>query len=888
MYYNQQLNVTTLDIDLPLSATIILQIHSNKIKTNPIHTIINIYRRPRKDKEFTINLQRVISTITSKSPKTSITIQGDINYDLKRIKATHPLIKLMQLNNLYTTITTPTRTDPHHGTETIIDVIITNLTQTRVTSGTISPPMSDHLAIYATFHNDIKRQKRPNTPTLTMKRYEANKETILESMKREITDNLNPTSTTNDQLNNIQQAIRRVIEQYEKRPRAQRKPWCNPTIKRKIKKQHKLHEQRLKYPTEANILKHTTYRNELNKEIIQRKKQHICQALEQTIQNPKQQAKILRSLIPTNKTLRQSPTSIQYENKIHTDPTDIANALNDFFITIGQKTNSTIIPNLNYQQPPPNILPPFELKHTNEEIVTERLKKLNPNKASDIYKVKPIIIKDLATFLAPTITRLFNNAITEHEYPSSLKQTKVIELYKAKDKTLPQNYRPISLIPIIAKIFDQIVNDQMMEHTLKHDILSKTQYAFRPNSSTTLALQTIINKLQNCKTRKQATTAIYIDLSKAYDTVSHQKLIDKLEHNFSFTPNTISYIKSYFKDRPQSTHTQNAISRTQTITNGIPQGSTLSTTFFLLYINDIIKTVPRSDVYTYADDTTLIISTESIQTLQETAQSELSNLINYFNSNNLTANPTKTNYSIFYPTTKGKDQNRLELKIESTILEQNTSAKLLGIYIQEDLKFDETIRDINRKLQIIIQSFKYANKITTTNTMKQLYYTHVYPHLIGSISISGTEDLQCTYMQPLIVTHKRIMRLIVNRPPRTHTEPIMNELGIMNLKNLYVYRVCTEIHPYIHPRPDTNRPFNNHTYTTISLIHDHRTRRSAKNSIFNEQPNKETPHNGGEYLTKTYTQVWNKIPQNIRDIKEKNRFKRELKALLLKEQSEMA
>jgi hypothetical protein len=162
--------------------------------------------------------------------------------------------------------------------------------------------------------------------------------------------------------------------------------------------------------------------------------------------------------------------------------------------------------------------PPFELQHTNTEEVTKTMNKINPNKASDIYKIKPALIKDLTPFLAPILTDLFNQAIDEHEYPDPLKATKVIEIYKKADRTLPQNYRPISLLPIIAKLFDTIINNQMMAHLLSNNIISDTQYAFRPNSSTTSALQTIINKIHKHKSQKQPTLAIYIDLSKIYDT----------------------------------------------------------------------------------------------------------------------------------------------------------------------------------------------------------------------------------------------------------------------------------------------------------------------------------------------------------------------------------
>ena len=227
--------------------------------------------------------------------------------------------------------------------------------------------------------------------------------------------------------------------------------------------------------------------------------------------------------------------------------------------------------------------------------------------------------------------------------------SKVIEIYKKDKRTLPKNYRPISLLPIIAKVLDTIINRQLMKHLLQNKLLSPTQYAFRPNSSCTMTLETVLDRIHRHRSRRKPTLAIYVDLSKAYDTISHDKLIHKLQHQFNFCPNTTAFFKSYFQNRRQSTHTQHAKSDFRTITHGIPQGSTLSPTLFILYINDIIKTVPNSKVYTYADDTTLVISAETTNALQQLAQSELNSLIKYFHCNNLVPNAGKTCFTVFYP-----------------------------------------------------------------------------------------------------------------------------------------------------------------------------------------------------------------------------------------------
>ena len=305
-----------------------------------------------------------------------------------------------------------------------------------------------------------------------------------------------------------------------------------------------------------------------------------------------------------------------------------------------------------------------------------------------------------------------------------------------------------------------------------------------------MALQVITDNILKHKSNKQATLAIYVDLSKAYDTISHTKLLNKLIDDFNFTADTVQFFKSYFENRTQTTHTQHA--KYKIITHGIPQGSTLSTTFFLLYINDIKNTVPNSKVYTYADDTTLIItakdtaSARTIRTHQLFPQQQPS---------------PKTNYTIFYP---HKKHEEIHLHINGKTIEQNTDAKLLGIFIQNNLKYNKTISNIIKKLWPTIHSFKYANKLLPTENMKQLYYSQVYPHLLNAISVWGTDNNTRTYLKPLVTIQKRIIRLIANVPPRTHTKPIMTKLEILNIPNLYTLRVSVEMHPFAYPTRPRN------------------------------------------------------------------------------------
>jgi hypothetical protein len=797
------------------------------------------------------------------------------------------LITFLNHNGLYTTITTPTRQDPIHHTYSLIDATLTTLTATTTTAGTISPPLTDHLPTYTTFHDPIARAQPPTHKTLTTNSYNRQKHIILPHIHHALTNiDANTQATTSQHFHTIQRTIQHTIEQYELTPKP-RPPWRTTTLRRQIQHQHKLHTIRKNDPTPANVARHARYRNELKKKIKHAKRKKLTEQIQATKHDPKAQAKILKTILPSRSSPRKSPTTLLYENYTFTDPTDIACALNDHYITIGKKTAKTI-PQDNddhiANDENKNDHPPFTLRHITNTETTKTMNKINPNKASDVYKIKPAIIKDLAPYLAPILTTLFNESIDENEYPDALKYTKVIEIYKDKLKILPANYRPISLLPIIAKILDTLLNNQLMDHLLKHNIISPTQYAFRPDSSTTLALQTITNHLHYNTNQHKPTLAIYIDLSKAYDTISHTKLISKLRNEFNFTPSTAQFFESYFHNRQQTTHTQNAHSATQTITHGIPQGSTLSTTLFLLYINNIVQTVPSSKVFTYADDTTLIITADTAADLQALAQSELSNLISYFHSNNLVPNPTKTNYTVFHPRTT---PDIFHLSINNTTLKHNTQAKLLGIMMQNDHKHSYTITNTIKKLHPTAQSLRYATKLLPRQTMVQLYYAQVFPHLIQCLSIWGTADKTKTYIQPLIKMQKKLIRIMANQPPRTHTKPIMLTHRILNIANLYIQRVCLELHPFIHHTKETTRPEHDHTYIPVSEIHDHYTRHSHQQHQYIPNPNQygKDKEPTIAHLTQRYTEIWNTLPQTSRSTKSFHFFKLDLKNHLLEKQA---
>eukprot|EP00732_Lithocolla_globosa_P005086 Lithocolla_globosa_v1_NODE_5025_length_1317_cov_8.157686.p1 type:complete len:327 gc:universal NODE_5025_length_1317_cov_8.157686:268-1248(+) len=318
----------------------------------------------------------------------------------------------------------------------------------------------------------------------------------------------------------------------------------------------------------------------------------------------------------------------------------------------------------------------------------------------------PAMVRRLNDVLTPIITTTFNNCVTQGRYPTHLTITRIAAIYKNKGHPSdPQFYRPISILPIIAKIFDTIINDQLMSHLLTHNILSKYNYAFRQQSDTTLALHTILDHLLQSTSKQQPTIAIFIDLTKAYDTISHTKLLDKLQHSYNFDPTTLALFTSYFTNRRQSTHTPYAHSSFQTITTGIPQGSTLSTTLFLLYINDIHLSTTHGQDYLYADDITYIATSTTVDLLQQHTQKDIDSLLHYLASNHLVPSPDKTTFTTFYPKTTQPIH-----PILNTPIKHHDTTQLLGIRLQRNYKHNEHATKIISKLRRTAYLLRQVNE----------------------------------------------------------------------------------------------------------------------------------------------------------------------------------
>lgn len=397
----------------------------------------------------------------------------------------------------------------------------------------------------------------------------------------------------------------------------------------------------------------------------------------------------------------------------------------------------------------------------------------------------------------------FNKLMSDGVFPDSLKIAKVTPIYKSGTKTDPGNYRPISVLPVISKIFEKILHKRLLNYLNSFDFLTERQYGFRAKNNTTAATIDLIAKVRDNIDRKNVALGVFIDLKKAFDTVSHKLLLEKLE-NIGIKGNALQIFKSYLTNRLQIVKIDNIESKALPITYGVPQGSILGPLLFLIYINNITELGLHGHLTLYADDTCLFYFGANIHDAILRAQKDLNVLHEWFKHNLLTINISKTSYIIF------KAKNKIiplhdPLTIDNIPLEQKTHEKYLGLRIENSLTWNKQIDYIINKISSLSGSLRNIRQCIPRKLRFNIYNALVKSHLLYLIEIWGSTSK--TKIQELQRAQNKIIKILFCYPYLTPTCKIFDETQLMNIKQLYMYNTCILIRKIINGTIHTNVKF---------------------------------------------------------------------------------
>ena len=374
---------------------------------------------------------------------------------------------------------------------------------------------------------------------------------------------------------------------------------------------------------------------------------------------------------------------------------------------------------------------------TSQDEIKQQITKLSNKSSSGYDRISNKLLKLLSSSIAYLLSIIFNQSISDGIFPDKMKLAEVIPLYKGKDSDQIINYRPISLLITMSKVIKKLVYQRTTKFIEKHELLYNSQYGFRSKRSCEHAIQELVGNVLDSKNAKQHSCAIFLDLSKAFDTLNHKILLYKLD-KYGICEICNNWFRSYLKDRKLqckiNTVEEGTIkSDVYNTSHGTAQRSCLGPLLFILFTNDIHMLPIYSRLILFADDTMLYCHHRSKQSLKYMITHDIKLLLDWFKANLLSLNMEKSTMIKFWP-----DTTPFEIHIGDTIIKTSKFTKFLGLTIDEYLTWSHHTDNLVDKLLSNRRLLQNAKKLLTNATLKQIYYAHIHSHLIYSLSVWGS------------------------------------------------------------------------------------------------------------------------------------------------------
>ena len=759
-YISESVEFEPIEFETEIESAII------RVKFGPgIYRIFCVIYRPQshKMKQFLLELENLLNFL--RSLKDDSMIFGDFNIDtIVESKETKDYENLLTAFDYRKQNNLPTRVTPTSAT--CLDHVITSFS---VSTETVNTSFSDHYTVLGEiavnfekpeetithkFHRDLRNIKKEKALNflflLDQKLKNVKKEGVLDLNRIALTimecvDKFAPETVCNDKSNGTE--------------------WISNKIKNAIIERNKKLQKWIDNPTDENRSAYKLARNKVTSKIRKAKRDLNFEKLGN---NPSTRT-IFRTLKGHIREGQPKPVSLDSE------------LLNEYFTSIGSILSSEITESDQKMQ---NVY--FEKTFVLEPIaldeISKIIKSMKNKKSTGHDGINNEILKCCSPVIEPYLVEAFNDSIQCGIFPDCLKVAKVIALYKKGDRTNPENYRPISLLPSLSKVFEKILLKRMTKFCNKYQILSKNQYGFRQKYSCTYAIAHITELMRQAIDKKSTGQACFLDLKKAFDSLDHSILLKKI-YNSGFRGPIFELLQNYLKSRFQYVENNGQTSNLLEIKTGVPQGSVLGPFLFLLYINDLPGICGKNaNIALFADDTSLIKSGKRDAT---DMNSELERVGHWFRQNKLTLNITKCE-SMNFAAGKARD-----IEIFNSKLPNNNCFKYLGVYIDNKLTFREHIAYLTKKLNKFCGLVYKVRHLYPIKCL--LLFYNAYARSLISYGLLVYGSAAKTNLEMLESAQRRIIRAIFFKQKRHSLKDIIDAYHIHTVFDLYILEVFKEV-----------------------------------------------------------------------------------------------
>lgn len=571
-------------------------------------------------------------------------------------------------------------------------------------------------------------------------------------------------------------------------------PWITKALLKSINEKNCRYKLTKENP-ENSILKqqYTSYKNKLLKLIEHSKRIYIQKTIDESTNEPKIIWQHVNKIF--NKT-RPKPniTKIEDEhNEMLDDQKEIAEAFNKFFTNLGSVYASKIKKPKDFIEDKFSVRESFFLVPTNAQEIKDVIIELKDKRSPGIDNIKAETIKYVKDEIADIVAYMFNRCFADGVFPECFKSGVIKPVYKSGKRTEITNYRPITLLTAFSKILEKLLKKRMDSFIEKHNIISKKQYGFVQNSSTEDAIRDLTQHIYERLDKGLPLISLFLDLSKAFDTVSHEKLLEKL-YSYGFRGTMHKLLTSYLTRRKQMVQIGSEISSERETTYGVPQGTVLGPLLFIIYINDLLKMKNCGNIISYADDTVILYEADTWAELKLKIEREFLNIKHWLEANTLTLNMQKSFYLPFSSYESGLP-NLGPINIHQTNLRiseaKDGCMKYLGIIIDRHMRWDCQCQYVAKKLRGLMYKFKYLQRLIDVRHLKMVYFALAQSQITyGNVGWGASFD---SHIEQVNIAQKRLIKIIHNKRITYPTHELFEMSGIMDVKQLYCLKISEQV-----------------------------------------------------------------------------------------------
>ena len=781
LYVREHLDVKERrDLETNLLEATFVEVKIPKLNNKNI-IIGNIYRPPSLSHSSFLEYVEDLLDRLEMENKTVI-LSGDFNYNLLDMRHDNHVLNFNNLLSAYCyfpTIFKPTRIQ--NGKQSILDNFYVNELSYHDKSGVFIDDISDHLPIFLslTVKDSCAKQRRKR------KVFDKTKIPHLNEHLTSKLQNFQKHKDANQACSELIGCYVEGIDKYSKNIQASTrtmalKPWVTPALLCSINKKNKLYKKFLRRPNIENTKRYRQFRNILTKLTRESKRLYYEKSFEETKNNSKKTWELLNELINKRKGQNGEPPTKFIDSRGNVCEKDkIAHGFNEYFSSVGCQLEKNI--------PPPDIHHLHFLKKPNyQEINTEMI--TNPTEVGNIIKslnlvgggidrISTEILLSTYRTILHHLTFFFNLCLSNAIFPDMLKIAIIKPIFKTGQRDSFCNYRPISLLPVLSKVLEKILHLRISSYLNDHNVLNEMQFGFRKHCGTYMPIAHLVDHISTSLQESLITCVLYLDLKKAFDTVSFDILLNKLSF-IGIKGKMHQILKSYLTNRKQRTLVHSYVSDDAKIDMGVPQGSILGPLLFVIYVNDLPSISNEAKFYLFADDTAISIRAQSLSELQNKLDFILSMLTKWFNANRLSLNVSKTYHQIF----SKKLINGLVVKINNIVVDRKESVKYLGVTIDENLKWQSHINNISLVISRNIGIMGRAKYYISSQYLVLLYNSLILPYLNYCAVVWGTN--YSSRIDKLVKLQKRALRVIDKKPYSYHTRELFIKYRMLKFPDL--------------------------------------------------------------------------------------------------------